>query len=174
MKPINKKCNYCEVDLVLGINYKQHRLNKKDYVCKDCYYEHNVSKRMFVNGKYVSKSHPFYKPGSYKTFEGAAFASLEGYNNTAEGEVYIITNKAWKGWIKVGMAIDAKDRCKSYQTSSPLRDYELKYSQSFKDRRTAETTAHVLCDTVSKERQGEWFKMPVKKAVKLIENITNE
>ena len=72
------------------------------------------------------------------------------------------------------MAIDAKDRCKSYQTSSPLRDYELKYSQSFKDRRTAETTAHVLCDTVSKERQGEWFKMPVKKAVKLIENITNE
>ena len=37
MKPINKNCNYCEVDLVLGINYKQHRLDKKDYICKDCY-----------------------------------------------------------------------------------------------------------------------------------------
>ena len=32
----------------------------------------------------------------------------------------------------------------------------------------------MLCETISKDRQGEWFKMPVKKAVKLIENITHE
>ena len=41
--------------------------------------------RMFVNGKYIPKTHPLHKPGRYKTFEGAAFASLEGYINTTEG-----------------------------------------------------------------------------------------
>jgi len=171
---INKNCNYCEVDLVLGINYEQHRLNKKDYICKDCYNKNILKKRMFVNGKYIPKSHVLYKAGNYKTFEHAAFDSLSRYTTSSEGEVYIITNRAWKGWIKVGMAVDAEDRCRNYQTASPLRDYELKYSQSFNDRRMAEIKAHSLCETISKERQGEWFKMPIKKAIKLIKNIPEE
>lgn len=168
-----KTCTKCKVILT-----KENRYATKGWdVCKACTKKHQMKgnkERMFVNGKYIPKSHPLYKGGNYKTFEHAAFDSLSRYTASSEGEVYVITNKAWKGWIKVGMAIDAEDRCKSYQTSSPLRDYELKYSQSFKDRRIAETTAHMLCETISKDRQGEWFKMPVKKAVKLIENITNE
>jgi hypothetical protein len=181
VKPIDKKCIKCDT-LLTEDNWYESNKKYKIYYCQPCLRDYaNVvanpkgnPQRMYVNGKYVPKSHPLYKAGRFKTFEGAAFSSLEGYANTTEGEVYVITNKAWKGWIKVGMAIDAEDRCKSYQTSSPLRDYELKYSQGFKDRRMAETTAHLLCDTVSKERQGEWFKMPVKKAVELIKNITKE
>ena len=68
--------------------------------------------RMFVDGKYVKKSHPLYKPGNYKTFEDAAYSSFEKYESSTQGEVYIVTNPAWKGWVKVGMAIDAEDRCK--------------------------------------------------------------
>ena len=48
--------------------------------------------KMFVNGKYISKSHPLHKPGRYKTFTDAAFDSLAKYELSKEGQVYIITN----------------------------------------------------------------------------------
>ena len=127
--------------------------------------------RMFVNGKYVPKSHPLHKAGRYKTFEGAAFASLEGYINTTEGYVYIINNPCWEGWVKVGMAIDAEDRCKQYQTSSPLRDYKLCYSKYFEDRKAAEQAAHHKVNKISAERKGEWFKVSVDEAIKLIQAL---
>lgn len=45
--------------------------------------------------------------------------------NIKEGFVYIIRNKAFKDWIKVGSTIDVYDRLNTYQTYSPFRDYEL-------------------------------------------------
>jgi hypothetical protein len=129
---------------------------------------------MYVNGEYISRSHPLHKPGRYKTFEDAAFSSLAKYQLTKEGQVYVITNKAWKGWVKIGMAIDAKDRCNQYQTSSPYRDYELKHSKYFNNRRKAEVKAHKLCETKAEARNGEWFKMKIKDATKLIDSITEE
>tara|TARA_R100001244_G_C5135170_1_gene126693 strand:- start:207 stop:827 length:621 start_codon:yes stop_codon:yes gene_type:complete len=119
----------------------------------------NNPKRMYVNGKYISVSHPLYKPGSYKTFKDAAFSSLAKYNSTKDGYVYIIYNPAWNNWIKVGMAIDAEDRCYGFQTSSPYRDYKLYHKRFFKDRRTAEQTAHDIISKISTERNGEWFKI---------------
>ena len=43
------------------------------------------SLRMYVNGKHVSKNHPLYKPGRYKTFNDAAFSSLVNYVLSTEG-----------------------------------------------------------------------------------------
>ena len=93
------------------------------------------------------------------------------YNSVTEGDVYIITNPAWKGWIKVGMAIDAEDRCNGYQTSSPLRDYTLKFKKFFNNRRKAEQKAHKLIARKAKDRNGEWFKMSVISAKKIIEEL---
>ena len=117
--------------------------------CRDCRNSSNTwsaktnptanPQRMYVNGKYVSTSHPLHKPGRFKTFEGAAFSALKGYEKTPEGYVYIIANPSFDGWLKVGMAIDAEDRCNGYQTSSPHRDYKLLYARKFNDRRTADT-----------------------------------
>lgn len=129
--------------------------------------------RMFVNGKYVPKTHPLYKAGRYKGFEEAAFSSLENYDTSPEGEVYIITNKAWPEWVKVGMAVDSQDRLKNYQTSSPFRDYALLYSYEVKDRRVAESAAHVRlakeCDNIN-----EWFKLPHAVANELILEVIHE
>ena len=101
---------------------------------KPMYYKDNPitkkaenAKQMHVNGKYVSKKHPLYKAGNYKGFEDAAFSSLENFKDSPQGQVYILTNPAWEGWVKVGMAVDAVDRTGNYQTSSPYRDYELGY-----------------------------------------------
>jgi hypothetical protein len=118
----------------------------------------NNPKRMFVNGKYVPKSHPLYKAGNYSSFEDAAFSSLEKYQSSTEGQVYIITNPCFPEWVKVGMAVDAEDRLRGYQTSSPFRDYELFYSWSVHDRRAAETEAHSILKEWTAGKKNEWFK----------------
>ena len=113
--------------------------------------------KMWVNGKYISKSHPLHKPGRYKTFEDAAFSSLAKYEIVIEGQVYVITNPHFAEWVKVGMAIDSEDRLNGYQTSSPFRDYMLFSFVDVNDRRRAESAAHAELEKLY-ERKGEWFK----------------
>ena len=131
------------------------------------------AKRMWVNGKEVKKTHPLYKAGRYKGFEDAAFSSLENYDKSPEGQVYIITNPAWDGWVKVGMAVDATDRAGNYQTSSPYRDYELAYVVDTPDRRATEAEAHKrLADLC--EQRNEWFKCDVEIAKRWIDSVIGE
>ena len=149
-------------------------------VTKGKYYKDNKSavqardaKRMWVNGKEVKKTHPLYKAGRYKGFEEAAFSSLANYDTSPEGQVYIITNPAWEGWVKVGMAVDSQDRLKNYQTSSPFRDYSLLYSYEVNDRRAGESAAHARlakeCDNIN-----EWFRIPHAIANELILEVIHE
>jgi len=123
--------------------------------------------QMYVNGKYISKSHPLHKPGRYKTFEDAAFSSLEKYESSTEGQVYVIVNPNFPEWVKVGMAVDAADRLNNYQTSSPFRDYVLNYSWDVKDRRAAESEAHSELQKLY-ERRSEWFKCTPEQAQEVV------
>ena len=163
-------CNKCDVPLEVDVNYHASFLRKKWYICTGCNDTYNKG-RMYVDGKYIPKSHPLYKPGNYKTFNAAAFSSLENYTSTKSGYVYVITNPAWSDWVKVGMAIDAEDRLASYQTSSPLRDYELQYSVYCRDRRKSERKAHKLATELATDRKGEWFKLSVETAVECISDL---
>lgn len=115
--------------------------------------------RMFVNGKYIPRSHPLWRPGRYSSFSDAAFENLARDKSCRKGYVYAIVNPAWPEWVKIGMAIDVDDRCSSYQTSSPFRDYEVLYSGYVEDRRKAERACHKKAEKVSEDRQGEWFKL---------------
>jgi len=126
--------------------------------------EYNNTKRMHVNGNYISIHHPLHKPGKYKSFGDAAFTALQKDEQVKEGYVYAICNPAWPEWIKIGMAIDAQDRLNGYQTSSPMRDYVLVYDIYFKDRLEAERKAHKVAERYG-ERQGEWFKITREQAI---------
>jgi len=177
VKHTNKNCNKCGIELNKN-NWSLSWQEQLNYNCKDCSKTYNDRsnpnnnpKRMYVNGKYVPKTHPLYKAGRYKTFEGAAFSSLSGYEKSNEGYVYVITNPCWKGWVKVGMAIDAEDRCKQYQTSSPFRDYTLKFKKYFDDRRSAEQQAHKKIKNICKDNNGEWFKVSISEAKQIIQAI---
>lgn len=70
-----------------------------------------------------------------------------------EGYVYAIHNPAWENYVKVGSTIDIYDRLASYQTSSPLRDYELIGYIYTKDRTKLEKEIHAKF-----ERNNEWVK----------------
>ena len=100
--------------------------------------------------------------------------ALRQYNKQKDGYVYVISNPAWKGWYKVGMAVDSQDRCGSYQTSSPHRDYRLEYSKYFLNRKVAEEIAHDVISEISLDRNGEWFRVSVNKIRKIIKGIDYE
>ena len=173
MKHTKESCNTCGVELT-DTNWSLSWKNVNRTQCIKCSKNNNTNNnpnRMYVNGKYVPKSHPLYKAGNFKTFEGAAFSALKGYEKTKEGYVYIIANPSFDGWLKIGMAIDAEDRCNGYQTSSPHRDYRLLYARRFNDRRKAETKTMNKLKKVVKEYNGEWFKTDRNTAQQIIEEF---
>jgi len=90
------------------------------------------------------------KPKDINTFVKAL------YNREKEGEVYVITNPSFGGWVKIGMAVDSEDRLKQYQTGSPYRDYSVYASYSTGNRRESEAEAHRILGE-NHERRGEWF-----------------
>lgn len=163
-----KSCSTCGTKLELGFNWQEAQARQKKYWCNTCKKADNDS-RMFVNGKHISRNHPLYKAGRYKSFDDAAFSGLQNYTRSKEGQVYIITNSAWPEWVKIGMAVDAEDRLNGYQTGSPMRDYKLMYSVSTGDRRKAEALAHKKAGKIA-ERRGEWFKMSVGQAKECIQH----
>ena len=126
--------------------------------------------KMFVNGKYIPKSHPLHKAGRYKNFEAAAFSSLAKYESSVEGQVYVVVNPNFPKWVKVGMAIDAEDRLNNYQTSSPFRDYVLNYKWNVSDRRAAESESHTELHKLY-ERRSEWFKCTPEQAQEVVSGI---
>lgn len=156
---LNHRCRSC-----MKVQNAKHNKNNNPY--------HNKL-NMYVNGKYISRSHPLHKPGRYKNFEQAAFSSLSKYESSVEGQVYAVTNPNFPDWVKIGMAIDAEDRLNGYQTSSPFRDYVLQYKYDVNNRRKAESQAHTELQK-SYERKGEWFKCTLEQARVVVSSTAEE
>jgi predicted ribosome quality control (RQC) complex YloA/Tae2 family protein len=151
-------CTICNVDLVLGENFQEGNKRQRRYYCNDCSHDKNTE-RMWVNGKYIPKTHPLYKPGRFKTLDDA-WSHTEIDTRSTAGEVYIIRNPAFTNWLKVGKAVSSEDRLNGYQTSSPFRDYVLEYYETFDNRHQAEAEIHRMLEKHKHclERRGEWFK----------------
>jgi len=171
------KCN-CSLD---DTNWMASFKKRNQRICKSCYRSNfnsknnkvNNPKALYINGKYVSRKDPRYKifkPGNYKNIGDALFEQSEA-SGIKEGYVYVITNKAWPDWVKIGMAIDAEDRLNGYQTSSPHRDYVLEHSVYSNDRRKSEQQAHTRATKIALETNGEWFKLTVEQAIEVLNNL---
>lgn len=165
-----KNCRMCEAPLIVGDNITIKRWEQSVYYCQACERIEMKNRRMFVNGEYISINHPLHKPGRYKGFSDAAFSSLENYSINLEGEVYVLYNPSFPSWCKVGMAVDAVDRLKQYQTSSPYRNYKIIKKYSVDDRREAELEAHSLLGH-HYDRKGEWFVCSPQLAVDKLDEL---
>lgn len=141
-----KHCIKCDTPLMQEVNWWDAFIRKNYYCCKECYKQDREQRRLAQKAKALG------------------IRTLESYNRTKKGYIYMISNPAWQGWIKVGMAVDANDRLSNYQTASPERDYELIHKTLCKDRRKAESFIHNKLSEVA-ERNGEWFKVTTKKAL---------
>lgn len=132
-------------------------------------HDRNNARQMYVGGKYISKKHPLHKPGRYKSW---ADAHNHKHLDTHDfGDVYVIYNPFYHGWFKVGMALDAEDRLKSFQTSCPYRSYMLVDAVKTTNRRKLESKALKLFQEHSKERRGEWFRLSSTLAKKLVRQL---
>jgi len=171
-----KSCIDCGVELTLGENWSSGLAKGRFYVCKPCNKkrnDRNNPKQMHVNGKYISVKHPLHRPGNYKSFGDAAFESLSNYKTAKEGQVYILYSPAYPSWVKIGMAIDAEDRLKQFQTGSPYRDYILIKAYDTKDRRRAESEIHEIL----RENHGnknEWFVIAAPVAKEILDGYFDE
>ena len=182
-----KHCMDCGVELDVTKNWYESSERGSHYRCKKCSCvnqgptnEKNNKLRMYVAGKYISSKPPLYKPGRFKSFSDAAFSSLINYVKCVKGEVYIVSNPAWKSWYKIGKAVDAEDRCNGYQTSSPHRDYNIVSKISVSNRGIGEKIAHTLAEGMSRERSNEWFRIEnldskdFDKFLSLVKTLTEE
>lgn len=146
-----KTCNNCNVELDNYNWYEGFQKNRR-YLCKPCTreYQHNhdVKKRLDAIKKLTQKQ----------------------FDKIKSGYVYVITNPAWPDWVKIGKGADANDRFGTYQTYSPLRDFELRYTKYFENRHKAEKTAQELAERVC-ERRHEWFKISVDEAKDIINGL---
>ena len=92
----------------------------------------------------------------------------------ASGYLYIITNKSWPGWLKVGTTRNLKTRLQSYQTSSPFRDYEIIYSIKHPAYLQAEQNIKKQMAHFAKQIKNEWYEVDLQVAkVRLLEQLDN-
>ena len=143
-------CIHCAIELAEDV-WVEGNSKKNNYICRMC---DSIKRKKNRLKKVASRI-------------GAN--ALRSYNKVKSGEVYIIVNNAWPGWVKIGMAVDAEDRLNSYQTASPMRDYVLAYSVYTEDRRKTEREAHKAAEAIA-ERNGEWFKMSIGQAKECIQH----
>ena len=150
-----KNCNHCDL-LLTEDNWYISNVKKYNYICNSCdtiKNRKNKLKRLALTiGQIVYGK----------------------YDKVKRGHIYVVSNPAWKGWYKVGMAIDADDRCRTYQTSSPFRDFKLEYAEFFNNRKTTEKIVHDKLITSGYENKGEWFNTSLNKIKTIIKDVQHE
>lgn len=88
------------------------------------------------------------------------------------GWVYVISNPAFPGWLKVGMTDDYVKRLTQLNTGDPGRAYHYEMLAHFDDRATAEQEAHKhLLWAKHDGVLNEWFRTEPETARRIITDI---
>ena len=91
------------------------------------------------------------------------------------GYVYIISNPAHKGWIKVGVTEDIKSRLHVYQTGDPQRSYKIEYYIHHPDCYKAEKQIKEMMHYFALSQRNEWYECDLGVAkVRLDETLEEE
>jgi len=171
-----KRCGKCGSTKSISDFHKAYaRADGHLSICKSCQNGHNALQRIFfglVGGRkrYLELSKPQRKAvresasviQEARLDASAVYAAADEKWNAKHpgGFVYIITNPAFPGWVKIGLTTDPERRLSNYQTASPYRDYEMVEVVKVNDRASAEITIHGDLGGKS-ERKGEWFRTTV-------------
>ena len=75
-----------------------------------------------------------------------------------DGFVYIISNSNFKGYYKIGVTHDIDARLRSYQTSSPFRNYKVEYYVKHPNCYFAEKKIQENMKYFATDRKNEWFQ----------------
>ncbi len=103
------------------------------------------------------------EPISFKT--NPPVRADDGADERETGTIYIISNPAFDGEYKVGIAKNVQNRLNSYQTSDPNRGYKLEFSLSTPYYKEIEKHIHTLF-----ENKHEWVQGDKKAIEDIIKN----
>jgi hypothetical protein len=187
----------CDAPLLAGVNWNDSGVRAGHYICRTCQKAWNA-RRVTINGKRVrldaGGAHEVrLAPAPKRAPESAAEADhmllqalhraerkdereayLDDLPETARarsGYVYVVTNPAWPGRVKIGRTGDYERRLAGYQTACPDRDYEMPFKLFTKDCIVLETSAHSLLAAGICHPKGEWFRADVDTAVAAIRSM---
>ena len=82
--------------------------------------------------------------------------------------VYVISHPKYKGWYKIGVAINPKNRLRQYQIGDPYREYKLEFCKSKK--KFEECEKYIITKFESK---CEWVKDDLQEIIKAIRDYEN-
>lgn len=85
------------------------------------------------------------------------------------GYLYIITNKAFPGFVKVGVTENLNARLRTYQTSDPKRSYKMEFYIFHPDCYSAEKRIKETMKPFAKSIKNEWFEIATHMAVSRLE-----
>ena len=80
-------------------------------------------------------------------------------NRNKEGYIYIISNINFPNYYKIGVTEDIKSRLRTYQTSSPLRNYRVEYYIHHPDCYEAERQIHENLKPFALSKKNEWVEI---------------
>jgi hypothetical protein len=160
LKPTNF-CRCCDVELKPGENWPPSRQNRRNRICSPCHSRKTREWELKNRDRHLAghrgRSQKHYATDHYvkKARERRRTGARE-YSDA--GFVYVLTNPAWPGLVKIGSAVSLRPRLTAYQTSSPHRDYVIEHSAAFNDRLLAERILHRRL-RAHRKAGTEWFQI---------------
>lgn len=90
------------------------------------------------------------------------------------GYLYIITNDAYPGWVKIGTTANLEQRLHVYQTGDPFRRYRIVYSLQHPEFRQAEKKIKETMKRFALSIKGEWYEVDLGVAKSRLEEQLDE
>ena len=87
------------------------------------------------------------------------FIGQMGEKRQKDGYIYVISNSNFPNFYKIGVTEDIKSRLRTYQTSSPLRNYKIEYYIHHPDCYIAEKEIHDQLKYFARSQKNEWFEI---------------
>ena len=87
------------------------------------------------------------------------FIGQMGENRKKDGYIYVISNSNFPNYYKIGVTEDIHSRLRTYQTSSPLRNYKIEYYIRHPDCYSAEKEIHQRMKPFATNIKNEWFEI---------------
>lgn len=91
-----------------------------------------------------------------------------------EGFLYIATNAAFPGFVKVGVTQDISSRLRTYQTSDPKRAYKIEFYVFHPDAYNAERRVKELMKPFAKSIRNEWYEIDLHMAIPRLQETLEE
>ena len=90
------------------------------------------------------------------------------------GYLYIVTNEAFPGWVKVGTTFSLNERLQTYQTGDPFRRYKVVYSLQHPNFREAEKRIKDVMKHFARNIRNEWYEVDIEFAKSRLEEQLEE